>query len=149
MGGATQLFTANADVTSWTTTGGSVSGSAARSRTYTAPTSIGTYHISATGVTVSGTVTAAINVTSSGTIPSTGLRLEPAAGYSVGLNATPQVRMTGDIAPAIWATVSNFGIDQATGNIKLQSNAANAEAIVAQSLNAVAGSPNFRIHLGI
>jgi hypothetical protein len=140
VGGTTQVFTTNGDVTSWTSTGGSLTGSTARSRTYTAPASVGSFTIQATSTTSGAIAGATATVTSSGTTPTTGLRLDPAAGYSVSLNATPVVRFIGDIDPARWATVNNFGIDGATGNLIVQSNTAYSEATLAQCIEAVNGA---------
>jgi len=141
IGGTTQVFTANADVTSWNVTGGSLSGSAARSRTYTAPASVGTFNVSTVAVTGGATTSAIVTVTSSGATPTTGLRLEPSAGYSVSLNSVPVVQMIGDLSPALWAQLINTSIDGATGNIRIQSNSATSEAHMAQAIDAVSTAP--------
>lgn len=141
VGGTTQVFTANANVTSWNVTGGSLSGSDARSRTYTAPATIGTFNVSTVAVTGGATASATITVTSTGTTPTTGLRLEPSAGLSVSLNSVPVVKMIGDLSPALWAQLVNTSIDGATGNIRIQSNSATSEAWIAQGIDAVALAP--------
>jgi len=133
IGGAIQTFTTNGDILTWTQSAGSLSGSGARSRTYTAPATVGTQTVTATTSTGSSVI-ATITVTSTGTTPTTGLRLEPAAGLSVGLNSQAQVRLIGDPTPALWATTQNTTIDSSTGDIKIISNSATAESTLAQAL---------------
>ena len=134
VGGTTQGFTVNADVTTpgtdWTTTGGTLSAQATRTCTYEAPTNTGNYEIRVT--TVEGQTSAPIAVTSSGSIPTAGLRLnfDQVAGT---LNGTLAVRMRGDVSPAIWAILNNARIDGSNNNLFILQNSAAMAATIAQA----------------
>jgi hypothetical protein len=144
VGGTTQVFTTNGDITTWSTSNGTLSGSAARSRTYTAPAVVGTHSVTATNA-ASVSATASVTVTSTGATPTTGLRLDPSAGLSVTLNTQAQVRLIGDLSPALWATAQNYFIDFATGNVKITSNTTNGEAMLAQAIDTAAGAADSAI----
>jgi hypothetical protein len=138
-----QSFTTNADVsnfatTGWTTDGGTLSAQAVRGVTYTAPTSVGTYHVYAQ--TAFGQLVANITVTASGGTTTTGFRLLPAAGFAVEVGAQVTVDAVTDFFPLIWATLENLRIDGANNNVIILDNAAIARAWIANAFGTEGGT---------
>ena len=143
IGSTAQNFTINADVTNfattgWTADGGTLSAKAVRGVTYTAPTSVGTYHLYAQ--TALGQLVANVTVTASGGTAVTGFRLLPEAGYAVQVGAQVTVSAVTDKNPLVWATLENLRIDGASNNVIIQDNAAIARAVIANALGTEGGT---------
>ena len=143
IGSTVQGITTNADVTNfattgWTADGGTLSSKAVRSAIYTAPNSVGTYHVYAQ--TAFGQIVSTVTVTASGGTVVTGFRLLPEAGFAVDVGAQVTVSAVSDKAPSIWATLENLRIDGANNNVIILDNAVTARAVLANALGTEGGT---------
>lgn len=137
-----QGITINADVTNyattgWTTDGGTLSAQAIRGVTYTAPNSVGTYHVYAQ--TAFGQLVTTVTVTASGGTTATGFRLLPEAGYAVEVGAQVLVSAVTDLTPLTWAVLENLRIDGANNNVIIQDNSVIARAWLANAFGTEGG----------
>jgi hypothetical protein len=144
IGGTAKTITTNFNVpspptTGWVSSGPTLSSKTATSVVATAPNSTASYAITAkTGLAAPwDEVTLGVNVTSTGSIPTGGLKLLPAEGITGAVNQSHTISLTAetDATVVVWATVQNLRIDGSNNNLVLQQNIGEANARLANCFN--------------
>jgi hypothetical protein len=148
IGGTAKTITTNFNVpsfatTGWGTTGPVLSSKAATSVVATAPNSTASYAVTAqTGLAAPwDVVTLGVNVTSTGSVPTGGLRLLPAEGIAGVVNQQLTVMLTAetDATVVVWAAIGNMRIDPTNNNLIIQQNIGQAFARLANCFNNTGG----------